>query len=235
MGDYEFEDDETFFEKHGGKVVALVVLALGGAGTFWFMNRKPEKPKARPVAMVNITPVLPPPPPPPPPPPKPEPEPEPEPEMKEEQAFEPEVAQEEAPPEPQEAAPEPIGTGVTGDGPPDGFGLSNRGGGGGMGGRIGGIGGGGSKYGGYAAKVQNAVANAMRQNSTTRTAVMSVDVKIWADPLGRVTRAQLTRSTGNPDLDRVLRDQVLGNLRLPEPPPAGMPMPINMRLSARKP
>lgn len=231
MSDYDFEDDATFMEKHGGKIAGLVVTLLIGAGALWFMNRPKEKPKPKPSTMVSITPVMPPPPPPPPP--KPE-EPEPEPEMKqEEQAFEPEVAQEEAPPEPQEAAPEPIGTGVTGDGPPDGFGLSNRGGGGGMGGRIGGIGGG-SKYGGYAAKVQSAVTNAMRQNSTTRSAVMSVEVKIWADNLGRVTRAQLGRSTGNPDLDRALREEVLGNLRLPEPPPADMPMPINLRLTASK-
>lgn len=228
------EDDSTFLEKHGGKVVFGILALVAGAGTLWWVNREPDKPKPKPVAMVNITPIMPPPPPPPPPPPKPE-EPQPEPEMQpEEQAFEPEVAQEEAPPEPQDAAPEPIGTGVTGDGPPDGFGLSNRGGGGGMGGRIGGIGGGGSKYGGYAAKVQSAVTNAMRQNSTTRSAVMSVEVKIWADNLGRVTRAQLGRSTGNPDLDRALREEVLGNLRLPEPPPADMPMPINLRLTARK-
>lgn len=229
----EEEDDRMFLEKHGSKLGFLVVLLVGGAVAFWFMNRKPEKPRPKPVAMVNITPVLPPPPPPPPPPPKPE-EPEPEPETKvEEQTFEPEVA-EESPPEPEPAAPEPIGTGVTGDGPPDGFGLSNKGGGGGMGGRIGGIGGNGSKYGGYAAKVQSAVANAMRQNSTTRSATLSIEVKIWADSFGRVTRAQLGRSTGNPDLDRAVRDEVLGSLRLPEPPPAEMPMPIHLRLTARK-
>jgi periplasmic protein TonB len=234
MSNYDSEDDATFAEKHGAKIVGLVAILLCGAAAFWFMNKPKEKPRPKAATMVNITPVMPPPPPPPPPPPKPEePEPEPEQEMEEEQAFEPEVASE-APPEPQDAAPEPIGTSITGDGPADGFGLSNKTGGGGMGGRIGGIGGGGSKYGGYAAKVQSAVANAMRQNSTTRSAVMTVDVKIWADQLGRVTRAQLGRSTGNPDLDRAIREDVLGNLRLPEPPPAEMPMPINLRLTARK-
>jgi len=230
---YDDEDDRTFFEKHGGKLGFLVFLLVGGGGAFWFANREPAKPKPKPVAMVNITPVLPPPPPPPPPPPKPE-EPEPEPEIKEEQAFEPEAAPEEAPPEPEQSAPEPIGTSISGDGPADGFGLSNRAGGGSMGGRIGGIGGGGSKYGGYASKVQSAVKSAMQQNNTTRSASMSIEVKIWADQLGRVTRAQLGRSTGNPDLDRAVRDEVLGSLRLPEPPPAEMPMPIHLRLTARK-
>ena len=158
--------------------------------------------------------------------------------MEQEQSFEPEVAAEAAEPEPAEAEPEPaaMATGITGDGPPDGFGLGNRGGGGTLGGRIGGIGGGGgSKYGSYAAKVQSAVANAMKQNSTTRNSIMTVEVKIWADSLGRVTKAQLGRSTGDANLDRTLRDEVLSGLRLPEPPPAEMPMPINLRLTARKP
>jgi len=225
------EDDHSFLEKHGTKVVLGIVVLISAGGWYWWANRAPEKPKAKPVSMVSIMPPLPPPPPPPPPK---EPEPIQEPEVVEEEAFEPEVAPDEAPPEP-EAAPEPIGTGISGDGPPDGFGLSNRGGGGGLGG-IGGIGGrGGSKYGNYAGKVQVAVTDAMKRNATTRSAVMSIEVKIWADQLGRVTRAQLGRSTGDAELDRALRDDVLSNLRLSEPPPAEMPMPINLRLTARKP
>jgi len=229
----EEDNDETFLEKHGGKTVTGILLLISVAGWYWWSNRAPDKPKPKPVSMVSIMPILPPPPPPPPPPPK-EPEPVQEPEMKEE-TFEPEVAPDEAPPEPEAAAPDPIGTGISGDGPPDGFGLSNRGGGGSLGG-IGGIGGrGGSKYGNYAAKVQSAVTDAMKRNATTRSAVMSIEVKIWADQLGRVTRAQLGRSTGDATLDRALREEVLGNLRLSEPPPAEMPMPINLRLTARKP
>jgi outer membrane biosynthesis protein TonB len=64
---------------------------------------------------------------------------------------------------------------------------------------------------------------------------MSIQVKIWANAAGLVTKAQLVGSTGNPELDTVLRNEVLSGIRLPEPPPAGMPMPINLRISARKP
>jgi hypothetical protein len=41
-------------------------------------------------------------------------------------------------------------------------------------------------------------------------------------------------STGDGKLDSALRDEVLQGLQLPEPPPADMPMPINLRLTARK-
>ena len=150
--------------------------------------------------------------------------------------FVPEEMPEEAPPEPS-PEPEPaIGTNNVGDGPPDGFGLKAGGGGGIFGGKgIGGSGGrGGSKYGWYAGKVQSAVADALRGDRRTRSAVMTLEVKIWADSLGQITRTQLVNSTGDTGLDSALRNDVLGRVRLPEPPPADMPMPINLRITARK-
>ena len=145
------------------------------------------------------------------------------------------VAADEPPPDdsPPEAPSADLGTGLTGDGP-NSFGLTSGSGNGN--GRRGFIGGGsGSKYGWYAAKVQNAVTHALRGNTDTRNAVFTVTVKIWADRLGRVTRAQLVGSTGKPDLDRTIRDQILPGLQLSDPPPADMPMPINLRLTARQP
>ncbi|MCB1235820.1 MAG: TonB C-terminal domain-containing protein [Verrucomicrobiae bacterium] len=238
-GFLEDEDDETFFERHGAKVVALAVLLLAAAGTTWWVTRGPSEKKKKPaaVSMVNIMPPMPPPPPPPPPtPPKDEPEPEP---VEQEEAFVPETAPDMAEPEPEAApdpAPEALGTNIQGDGPPDGFGLRAGGGNGTLGGkRIGGTGGRkGSKFGWYAARVQNSVAGALRANKRTRTASMSIEVKIWADDIGRVTRAQLVSSTGDSGLDRVLRDEVLANVRLSEPPPDDMPMPINLRITARR-
>lgn len=145
------------------------------------------------------------------------------------------VAEDEPPPvdTPPEAPSADLGTGLTGDGP-NGFGLtSGSGNGNGRRGSIGG--GGGSKYGWYAAKVQNAVTQALRGNPDTRTAVFTITVRIWADRLGRITRAQLVGSTGKPDLDRTIRDRILPGLQLSDAPPADMPMPINLRLTARQP
>ena len=93
-----------------------------------------------------------------------------------------------------------------------------------------------TKWGWYAAQVQTSISDAMRKNPRTRKANVRIDVRIWADPAtGRVTRATLGSSTGDAALDAAIRDQVLTGLQLQQPPPEGMPMPIVMRVTARRP
>jgi protein TonB len=128
---------------------------------------------------------------------------------------------------------EVIGTNIRGDGPPDGFGVGS-GKGGGFLGSAGGAGPKGSRWGYYAGDVQCKIANALRSNSVTRSAALDIRVRVWPDPSGRVTRAQLVASTGNSSIDAALKNQVLNGLPL-EPPPAGMPMPIVVHLLAKRP
>lgn len=146
------------------------------------------------------------------------------------------VQEEEAPPDeaPAEDPGPDMSTGLVGDGPSGFGGLSSEGGNGKGRGTLGGKGGG-SKYGWYAAKVQNTISSALRNNSTTRNATFTLNVKIWADRSGRVTRAQLIGSTGRSDIDEIIRNQILVGIQLPDAPPADMPMPINLRITARKP
>ena len=93
-----------------------------------------------------------------------------------------------------------------------------------------------TKWGWYAAQVQSSITDALRRNPRTRKANVRIDVRIWADPAtGRVTRAALASSTGDTALDAAIRDQVLTGLQLQQPPPEGMPMPIVMRVTARRP
>ncbi len=154
------------------------------------------------------------------------------------------IEQEPVPPEEQPPAETPdapeepsadLTTGLTGDGPNN-FGLSS-GKGGGNSGRIGGPGGknSGSRWGWYAAKVQNAIAAALRSHPSTRSAAFSMNVRIWPDRAGRITRAQLVGTSGNPSVDEAIRNQVLVGIMLPEPPPADLRLPIVLRMSARKP
>lgn len=147
------------------------------------------------------------------------------------------VNEPEAKPEPKPAddPPAPLGTNIQGDGPPDGFGLSGgKGNGGGTGTGIGGGGKSSSRWGWYAAKVQTAVGETLRRNPRTREAVLSHKVRIWPDSTGRITRAKLADSTGDSALDTAITDSLTG-IQLPEPPPADMPSPILLRLSARRP
>jgi len=54
------------------------------------------------------------------------------------------------------------------------------------------------------------------------------------DANGRVTRSQLVGTSGNPAVDQAIKNQVLNGLVLPQAPPADLPMPINLRITARK-
>jgi len=126
-----------------------------------------------------------------------------------------------------------MGSNIQGDGS-DGFGLSGRGGGGMIGGRGKG-GAGSSRFGWYAGRVQNAVAAAMRNNKVTRSARLDLKARIWLDSTGRVTKATLEGSSGDPKVDRALEMEILSGLQFSDPPPEGMPMPIVMRINASRP
>jgi periplasmic protein TonB len=126
-----------------------------------------------------------------------------------------------------------LGTNIQGNGGSDAFGLGKSGNGF-VGGGAGGSGGG-SRFGWYATLVSRAVNDALGKNPITRTASYSVKVRIWSDANGRVTRAKLSGTSGDALVDDAIRKHVLANLQLPEPPPDGMPMPIVMRISERRP
>ena len=142
------------------------------------------------------------------------------------------VAEDEPPPDnspPEAPSSDDIASGATGSGP------AIPGGSGGNGNRIGGRRGSGTKFGWYAAKVQSSIREALGSNSATRSATMNLQVRIWPDSSGRITRAQLVGSSGNAAVDQAIKNQILTGLQLPQAPPADMPTPIVLRISARKP
>jgi periplasmic protein TonB len=58
---------------------------------------------------------------------------------------------------------------------------------------------------------------------------------VWADGSGRINRIQLVSSTGDAELDSVIRNEVFNGLTLREPPPKDMPMPIVTRVTENRP
>ena len=206
--------------------VMLTLVVLGGVVSFLNTPAQRTRPVARKTDIVTIT--LPPPPPPPLPPPPVKKEP-PKQEMIEQEKVETiETPEEAVANDPQDDA---LGTNIVGGNGPD-MGL-RAGGGSGTRNRIGG-GRHGGKWDGFAVKVQNTIAGTLRQNAGTRNATFSIKVLVWADANGRITRATPVGSSGNPTVDQALKNQVFAGLQLPDPPPADMPMPINMRISASK-
>jgi protein TonB len=211
----------------GGCVLVAVVVGI----VFVVRSAKNggSPPPERPMDFVTVRP-----PPPTPPPVTPPPTPPPQTEVKQQMLDQSPMTEAEAKPvdhpEPASAA---LGTNIQGNGGPDAFGLGKSGNGfigGGQGG-----GGSGSKFGWYATLVSRTVTDALGRNPVTRVASFSVKVRIWADPYGKVVRAKLSGTSGDLAVDAAIRGQVLVDLRLPEPPPEGMPMPIVMRISERRP
>jgi hypothetical protein len=133
---------------------------------------------------------------------------------------------------PDEPPPGPLGLDQAAEGPGDNFNLVGKPGGRGL---LGGGGGGGSRWGYYVAMVQQQIEAALRSNPKTRNSVTQVQVNIWADHSGRVNRVQIVNSSGNAEVDAIIRGEVLGGLTLREPPPADMPMPMVTRITLRQP
>lgn len=234
--------DETDDDSGGpsGRRIALMagsgalVVGLLVAGVFALLSGDKEPPrKVHELTIVNIVPLPPPPPPPPP-------EQKPEQKMIEQTPVKQEIIEEKPVDIPKEAPPDssndplpgPLGLDEAGKGPGD---LLSRPGGRGLIGGGGGGGGGSSRWGWYASIVQTQIEAALRSNERTRHAVMRIQVRLWPDATGRISRVQLVSSTGNAELDAVIRDQVLGSLTLREPPPKDMPMPIITRVTALSP
>ncbi len=224
--EYEESEKRGFFQRYGFALGVLGIAAVVGiifAGQSLGGHHKSSH-KAPEVTMVRINPQALPPPPPPPPPPQ---------TIEQKMVEQAPVDDTEQKPDEQPApAQADLGTGIQGNGPPDAFGLGGAGGG-----RIGGgkARSSGSRWGWYAAQVQRAIGDAVQRNAGTRNADFRVDVRIWPDITGRVTRAQLAGTTGDRAVDAALKNEVLVGLRLQEPPPRDLPLPIVLRVTARRP
>ncbi len=99
---------------------------------------------------------------------------------------------------------------------------------------IGGGGGGGgasNNFSLYAGLLQSQLQSALKRDEKARTGRYHVSVKVWLGPGGQVTRMELVSSSGDPAMDGILT-RVISGLSLGEPPPAGMPQPVNLRIGA---
>lgn len=218
-----------------GAVLVLVTLFIVVVVYFFIGHDDlPAPVQRRELTVMNVT--LPPPPPPPPPPPQP-----PEQKMVEQpKVAEPEFKEEKPVDKPKDAPakeaknedpPGPLSLDAKPTGPGDLFNLGGKPGGN----PYGGGGGGGSRWGWYATIVTSQIEAALRANPKTRNMSTQVQVRLWADSSGRISRVVMTPSTGDAEIDAAIRNEVLGHLTLREPPPKDMPMPVVTRVTARRP
>jgi hypothetical protein len=222
-----YDDDyekRGFFQKFGFGLGIGAVGIIGAAVVIGQISKGNSAPPPRMPEVVMIRPLPPPPPPPPPEPPK---------EVVEKMVEQEPIDQPEPKPDdrPKDPAPAAVTTSLTGPGS-DGFGLGAAG----SGGLLGGGGGNGrhSRFGWYAGEVQTTIQEALSRNRVTSRSEFDRKIRIWADITGRVTRVKLEGPTDDMAIDQAI-DETLTGLQLQEPPPKEMPMPIVMRLVARRP
>lgn len=221
------DDRKPAWLRWGGVALGLLLALLVG---LWLRDILVSDKPAKKPTIQKITLVRPPPPPPPPKPPEKPPEPEVKQEVKVPEPEQPQPKEAEAPPPGPDLAVDAEGTGSG-----DGFGLVGKKGGSDL---IGGGGGGkGNPWAWYDAIVNEAI-NAAFQSALSREQALKdknyrVVVKVWIDPTGAVTRAQVVDSTGDARVDDLLKE-VLRNMRaLRDNPPQDMPQPIKIRVTSR--
>jgi TonB family protein len=225
-----------------GLGVGVVLLALAVLAVRWIVQQR-GGPPPRKVMQYTVVNVQPPPraPPPPPPPPVTPPKVE---EREETTRVDLKPADLLPPDVPPPPAAGPLALAAEGDGPGDAFNLVGNPGGralvgpGGIGdgsGGEGGVGGGGagSRFAWYYVRVATEIEDAFRRHKVLAAAAARVELRVWVDASGRIQRIQPVRSTGDPRVDEAIQSVV--GLRLREPPPREIPMPMIARLTARRP
>ncbi len=175
---------------------------------------------------------------PPPPPPPPEPEQPPEPEEPEEEIVEPEPLEPEPEPEPmtEQEAPspaddmaEPMQMDADAQAGSDAFNIGagqSRGMSGSRGGRLG--------TGTYEQYLSYSFQKLMGDTPELRNEVFRVQVDIWLDTAGNITRAELVRASGNEGVDALLMKTLRAAPGFAERPPVSLTMPTRIELQGRR-
>jgi TonB family protein len=174
---------------------------------------------------------------PPPPPPPPEKPPEPEPPVEEKMVEpaptpEPEEVkpEEQAPPSPADDLANPMQMDGDAQAGNDAFNI-----GAGKGGGMAGAGGGRLGNGTYSQFLAFTFQRLLRENPDLRNLAFALQADVWLSSVGEITRVELIKSSGNPEVDT----QVLAALRnapaLSERPPASITLPVRLSLQGRRP
>eukprot|EP01035_Chromulina_nebulosa_P059409 gene59409-81317_t len=127
--------------------------------------------------------------------------------------------------------PGPPALDAKGTGAGDAFGLQGKEGGADY--RVGGDGSGGTgtgnRLGWYTTLLQQRAQGAVQRQRRLLEARFAITVQIWLAPDGSTERVELLRSTGRPELDRLLKDTLKNMPKLSEPPPKDLPQPAVIR------
>ncbi len=91
--------------------------------------------------------------------------------------------------------------------------------------------GGGGRFGYYLGGGQQGIHDELNRNNKLRKQEYKVNVALWLDKNGVVSRFELLGSSGDKELDALMKSVLFGAKF--EQPPADMPQPIKLRISSR--
>jgi protein TonB len=97
-------------------------------------------------------------------------------------------------------------------------------------------GGGGSRFGGFISAAQRQIQHAMETDERFASAHFrrKVSIESWWSPDGKLTRLELIGSTGDPELDRALKQLLLAMPAVGQTVPLDMPQPAVLRIGAQQ-
>ncbi|WMJ69388.1 energy transducer TonB [Stenotrophomonas sp. 24(2023)] len=206
--------------------IVLGVLLVLGIALWWLLFKDTASTKRQVTPPPMLT--LPPPPPPPPPPP----EKPPEPETPEETVPDPEPLEQPTPAEEPTPAPEaadPVTMDAQGQAGTDSFGIQSGSGGGSSGvGRGGGTAG----YGRYLGYVMQ---QAIARDPRLRRLAFQLQINVWLEADGRLSRVELLRGSGNDEADAAVLDVLRQLGRVDQPPPPSQEFPARVLVQGRRP
>jgi protein TonB len=202
-------------------IAGVLVTATAGGAAVYFIKQFIDQPAPQPKQVVQQVRLIRPPPPPPetePPPPPPE--------------VEEEVDVPDPQPTPDAPSDEPppgelLGLDADGVAGADGFGLAARRGGRSL------LASGGDRFAWYAGMLKEDLLSFLADQRDLRSRAYAINVRLWLDGQGAVTRVALAGSTGDRALDRQLETLLASMDRVGEAPPADLPQPVQVRIVSR--
>jgi len=201
-------------------IAVLLTTTLGSAAVYYikqFISSPPPVPKkvVQTVQLIR----------PPPPPPQIEKPPEP-PKVEEEKIPEPEQPTPDTPSNDPPAG-DRLGLDAEGGAGSDAFGLVGNKGGRSL------LASGGDRFAWYGSALKDDLLSYLSEHPDIRQRAYSVNVRLWLDGKGGVTRVALSSSTGDHDLDRELQTLLGSMQKVAQAPPADMPQPVQIRIVSR--
>lgn len=222
------------WRRWGGVAMGAAALALL-LGLVWYLlaDTASQKRQVADAPMLML-------PPPPPPPPEPEKLPEPEPEPIKPQVVEPQITpvepleapKDDAPPSPTPDLGDPVTINGDAQAGTDAFGIGAGHGGGSTGGAGGGGGLGSASYFRYVGTLLSR--ELARHPRTRQLAFDDIQIDLWLDAAGRVTRVQRVKGTGVETADEAVLAMVRELGRIDEAPPASQRMPLRISMKGQR-